>query len=351
MPKLTETAYYTRKTIKYGSITLLVLIIGRVVLTGAINYWKAAHPKPPPPPTVGFGQLPQLSFPNKESTELSYTLETVSGSVPTISDRGTVYFMPIIRPNLLALQRATETATNLSFVFEPQSLSERLYRFSKSSPLPSRLDFDIVTGNFDLRVDWFTNPNFLQQRLLPSDAQAISEAQNYLGRADLMEKDLVAGESKITYLKGSGKGYQKTVSLSEADFIQIDFFRKEIEPGIVSITSDPTEGIVRVTISGSRNQGERIVFVKYDYFPIDSLNFETYPIKSGQAAWEELISGGGYIVSPPQGGNQAIVRSITIGYYDAFEPQNYFQPVYIFSGDKDFTAIVPAIDNTWIQQE
>jgi hypothetical protein len=348
MPNLIETSYYTRKTIKYGAIALVVMIIGRVILGAAISWWQRAHPAPPPPPTVGFGQLPPLTFPKQEVPELTYQLETVSGDLPVISDRSNVYFMPVIRPNLLALQRATETAASLGFVFEPQSLSDRLYRFSRSSPLPSRMDFDIITGNFDISVDWFNRETFLQEKNLPNNLQAISEAESYLNRADLLSTDLTGGQRLVTYLQASGKGYKPAVSLSEADFVQIDFFRNEIEDGVPIVTSKTDEGIIRVIISGSREQGLRVVGVKYDYYPLDQENFEDYPIKTPNQAWQELQVGGGHIVSLPNG-NSVVVRSVELGFYDAFQPQTYMQPVYIFSGDRGFSALVPAIDNTWIQ--
>src|SRR5258708_7586811 len=59
---LTQLAYYGRKVIKFGSIALVVLIVGRTFLTAAVGYWVATHPAAPPPPTARFGALPQLNF-------------------------------------------------------------------------------------------------------------------------------------------------------------------------------------------------------------------------------------------------------------------------------------------------
>ena len=351
MTPLAETAYYTRQTIKYGSIGLVVLIVGRFLVNAGITLYTRLNPPPPPPPTVGFGQLPRLSFPSNNPPKYNYILETVSGVANTPSDRAPVYFMPIIRPNLLALERATETAANMGFVFAPQAITERLYRFSRTSPLPARLDFDIITGNFGMSVDWWTNDLFLQEKLLPNDNQAISEAKSFLNRADLLPSDLDDGLTKVSYLKASGRGYIGALSLSEADFIQVDFFREPIADSFEVLTPSPQEGIVRVIISGSRTQGQRLVWVKYDYFPVDLNNFETYPIKSGPQAWEELLAGQGYIISLAGQQPSATVRNVNLGYYDDFDPQNYLQPVYIFTGDNGFKAIVPAIEATWVQAE
>lgn len=352
MASLIETAHYTRKVIQYGAIGLVVLIVGRMIVGGAASYWRKLHPPPPPPPTVGFSKLPPLVFPDTDRPQLTFTLETVSGGVPMISDRGTVYFMPVARPNLLALERATQTAASLGFIFPPEPLSERTYRFSRTSPLPSRFDIDIITGSFDLRVDWFANLAFLQQRFLPDQEQAITEVKNYLRAASLLPDDLANGEARVTPLKAFGQGYQQAVSISEANFIQVDLFRTPLGDGILPvITPISGEGIVRVILSGSRSQGERFVFVKYDYFPVDTTNSHTYPLRSSESAWQELQQGGGHIVSFPRDKTTVTVRTVGLGYYDAFEPQNYLQPVYIFSGDDGFLAVVPAVDPVWISEE
>ena len=349
MARLWEVAFYARRTIRYGAMALVVMIIGRVVLGMAIDLYKKLNPDPPPAPTVGFSTLPPLKFPKQKRPDITYKLETISGAVTTPDYQAKIYFMPITRPNLLGLERGTQVAASLGFLFEPEALSERLYRFSRSTPIPARLDFYIVTGNFKMRVDWFDQPDFLQEKLLPDEKQAITEVRNYLNKADLLANDIEEGNHGITFLGAKGKSYKVVDSLSEADFVQIDLFRKPIQEGLPSVTATKGKGIVRVILSGSRTQNQRAIQVEYDYFPVDVESAETYPIKTGDAAWQELIGGGGYIVSSP-GEGEVTVRSASLAYYDAFDPQNYFQPVYVFEGDGDFKALVPAVDSSWVQE-
>ena len=138
-------------------------------------------------------------------------------------------------------------------------------------------------------------------------------------------------------------------SLSEADFVKVDLFRAELEPGFENITSAADKGVIQVIVSGSRNQGERVVQVQYDYFPVDTSRVETYPIKTGVMAWDELVNGGGYIISSKKEGVETI-RSATLGYFDSYEPQNFLQPVYIFEGDDGFKAVVHAVESTWVTE-
>lgn len=349
MARLWETAYYARKTIRYGAIGLVVLIVGRVALGMAYDLYKQLNPDPPPAPTVGFSKLPPLKFPKQERPPITLRLETISGTVPTPSYQANVYFMPITRPNLLGLEKGTQTAASLGFLFEPEALTERLYRFSRTTPIPARLDFDIVTGNFKMRVDWYEQENFLKDKFLPNEQQALTEVRNYLNKADLLETDVEEGENKITFLAARGKGYRVVDSLSDADFVQVDLFRANVAEDVPNITPIQDKGIIRIILSGSRTQNERAVQVEYDYFPVDVSAPETYPIKTGPQAWEELQAGGGYIVASPVEG-VVTVRTIYLGYWDSFDPQNYFQPVYVFEGDNGFKAVVPAVDQAWVQE-
>src|SRR5690348_4930580 len=101
MATLGETAIIARKGIKYGAGALIVLIVGRVILSGIVSYWKVLHPAPPPPPDVKFGKLPKLEFPQIEQpTGLTYKLETPTGGLPSsLPGQFKVFFMPIKKAN------------------------------------------------------------------------------------------------------------------------------------------------------------------------------------------------------------------------------------------------------------
>ena len=104
MATLTEVAFYTRRSLKWGSFLILFLIVFRWAWNGFITYWLAKHPPPPPPPTVAFGKLPPLEFPDQNRPDLTLKLETVTGATPDLGDRVHVFFMPAKRANLLALE-------------------------------------------------------------------------------------------------------------------------------------------------------------------------------------------------------------------------------------------------------
>ena len=155
-PTLTNVTYIARKAVVFGSIGLVTLIVGRVVLATAVAWWKALNPPPPPPPTVGFGILPAVAFPLQDSEEkpLSYRLETATGGLPEFPDRAKVFLVQHPAPSLLADEAAKSQAANYGYVFEPDKLPGSNYSWSKSSPIQSTLEYNIVSKHFTITTDY-----------------------------------------------------------------------------------------------------------------------------------------------------------------------------------------------------
>ena len=104
---------------------------------------------PPPPPTVSFGKLPKIVFPEKEISQINYTVETPDGSFPKLAEQANVYFMPKLTSSLLALDVAKQKAAGLGFTAEPEQLSGSVYKFTNTRT-PSTLEMNIISGFFSL---------------------------------------------------------------------------------------------------------------------------------------------------------------------------------------------------------
>ncbi len=350
MANLTKTAFYTRKGVKYGSIGIVVFLILRFLFLTTIDYWQKLHPPPPPPPTVAFGKLPAIEFPepNNLPAEISYRLETAEGIIPQTEDIGKVYTITKTNPNLLGLDRAKELARKMGFASEPVQITPRLYRFNSQATPVTTLEIDTVTGYFTLKYDYRNDQSILAEKKLPSDEQAVREANNFLSTLGLLEKDLDEGESKISYSRFSPDELLPAISLSEADFVRVDLFRQLLDEKKVT-TDKPNQSLIYFIFSGSRERQKRTIEVKYVYSPLERDNFATYPLKSASEAWSELNSGHGYIAELGDNQNgQVIVRRIFLSYFESEKPQNFLQPIFVFEGDKNFTAFVPAVDPEWV---
>jgi len=349
MATLTETAESTKKFIKIGGIGLIVFLIFKLGWFIFDSYIKVVNPPPPPPATVSFGKLPAIEFDEKLHPELTLRLETPSGGTPNLGDRASIYLMPTFRSSFMALDEAKVIAKKMNFNNEPKEITERRYRWEDESFLPSILEMDIINGSFSLKRNWQADPTILSDKQLPGKEQTEIEAKNFIQQIGLSNNELSKARVVITYLTFSAGQYQKAVSLSEADFVQADLFRSDIDENTV-MTQDPTKGVVRIIFSGSTESQKRIIQVDYNYFPVDLTQSGTYPIKTASQAWRELQTRQGYIASLGENTGEVIaIRRIYLAYYDGDVSNGFLLPVIVFEGDNGFFGYVQAIMNEWLQ--
>ncbi|MFZ5376139.1 MAG: hypothetical protein ACOZAN_00520 [Patescibacteria group bacterium] len=349
-PSLTNVAYLGRQTAKYGLIILAVLIVGRYFLNAFVAYWKATHPEPPPPPTVGFGKLPALDFPKQDNADRpkSYRLEITTRELPEFSDRAKVFLMPKSEPSLLADERVKEIASIYSFIFEPEVLDTRTYRWTKSQPLETSLEMDIQTLAFKLRSDYLSRPELITAKsTLPENYEAVERIKQFLNTAELLGDDMATVAGRVTYLKSLGGELEEAFSLSDADFLRIDIDRLPIDDIYEMISQEGRKGVVSAIITGSTTKNASIVEMDYHYRHVDYSQVETYPIRSTKLAWKMLQAGECYVINKGKK-DEATIRKVRLGYYESWSEQEYLQPVYIFEGDDDFLAVVTAIDGKYL---
>lgn len=345
---LTRTTRIGRAFVKYGVITLVILMVGRVTLTAFVAFWNATHPKPPPPPTEGFGKLPGIEFPTQTAADKpkSYKLETPTGTLPYFGDRSFVFFMPKRIPSLLDTENAKKIASAYGFTSDPEVLSTENYRWRRTQSFNITFEYNILTNNFSYQTDFLNHPELLLNTDLPSDFDAVQQVKQFLNSGGLLPYDVASSSGQITYLKALGGTLKPAVSLSDADFVQVDINRTPINNIYPLYTPDGTTGTIHAIITGS-GSGNNILRISRQYFPVDYSLSETYPIKTPQTAWQTLQAGEGYIANKGKA-DQAVIRSVEFGFFDSFEYQQYLQPIYVFKGDDDFIGYVSAIDSRFI---
>lgn len=351
MGQLTYTAFYTRKVVNYAILIVIAVVILQALWGICLSVLRTAFPPKPPPPTHLFGRLPPLNFPTAVNTNvpLTYTLETISGAVPEASQTAEVYFIKKSQANLLALSKTQEFAKKYQFDETPIAESKNIYRFNDlTSPL-RKLQYDIVSNNFALNYDVQADPGIFLGDSPPSETVAIGEAKKFLEQGNLYVDDLKKGSVKISYLSSQLGQLLRTKVIGAANATRVDFFRRPID-GLELVTPSPDEGQVAIIFSPNKDPKRRIIQVLYTYWPIDLENKATYSLKSSKEAWDELVSGGGYIARYPVNGKTSVtVRTVRLAYYDSFDPQMYLQPVFLFEGDDEFLGYVSAINPAWVE--
>lgn len=318
-------------------------MVGKVVLDAGIALYKKVFPAPPPPPTVKFGTLTKIPFPDNGITaKLSYTLETPEGGLPTtIPTQAKVFFMPKINPTLLSLDVATEKARAMDFDGTPEQISDTIYRFGTAN-FPSILEMNIVTGTFSISYDLVADRSPIDQKPPVSDVAA-TRFKAFLTSADILPEDLTGPITHEFFRLSEGR-LAPAISLSESDVIKVNLFRKAYDE-LPSLTGNPNEANVWGIMSGATTRNQQIIAAEYHYFPVDETQFSTYPIKTPSEAYNELTNGTPFIadLGLNKDGGALKIRRIYLAYFDPEVASDFFQPIYVFEGDNGFIAYIPAV--------
>lgn len=350
-PNLTNVNYFGRLFVKYSLAFLVFMMVGRVLWNSFVAYWKATHPEPPPPPTVGFGVLPNLRFPLQDESDKpqSYNLEMAYG-IKEISDRAKVFLITKSSANLLADEQVKKIAASYGFIFAPEIIDDKTYRFTKNSPLDTSLEISSVDFTFTLESNFLARPDLLTSTgRLPEEFEAVERVKSFVKSSSLLGSDLATSSGQVTFLKSIGGELKTAFSLSEADFLQVDINRNPIDKLYKIYTSDGKKGIISAKLTSAFSANNSIVEMDYHYRQVDYLNFETYPLRTAKSAWNLVQAGDAYIING-KGLKEAVVREVELAYYDSFEEQTYLQPIYVFKGDNDFMAFVPAVSANYLSR-
>jgi hypothetical protein len=341
---LTKATKFGRAFVKWGSIFLVVMMVGRITLAAAVAYWKATHPPPPPEPTMGFGKLPDISFGIDESKPEKYSLEIPSTRMTEFGDRAVVYFMPKTTASLLDTDTAKNTARRMGFLTEPEKLDSTTLRWSRSQTLNITLELDIISHNFVYNTDYLSHPEIILDSRIPTAFDAVRQVKSFLSSGDLLPADVASASGQVTYLRAVGGELKEAVSVSEAQFVQVDLNRVDLEEKYPIYTKDGKTGTIHAILS-SGLAGSGVVELVRNYWPVDYSLTNTYYLRSIDSAWNILQSGEGYVAHPGNS-NTAVVRDVVLGYFEGDEPQEYLQPIYVFKGDGGFLGYVPALSPT-----
>lgn len=340
MLSLTRISIIARKIIRYSIFAIILIIVARATVKAGIKIYRHFYPTPPPPPTVKFNKLPALPLPEKQTPEgMSYILETPNGELPVFSTQAKVYFMPKLSPYFGSLDKTKNVAENLGFS-NPTAESETVYKFTNEK-VPAELKINIVTGTFSLSYNLSSDASPLERRP-PAPEIAASKIKAFLERGGLMPEDLT-GPVKPEFIKVENQQLISAISLSDANLVKINFFRKGFDD-LPSLTVNPDQGNIWFMVSGATEKEKEIVAGEFHHFPVEESNNSTYPIKTSQIAWEELMQGKAYIAKIPGGEAKNItVRRVYLAYFDPPTPIDFYQPIVVFEGDGGFVAYVPAV--------
>ncbi len=353
MSSLTDISIVTKKILTWFVIVFIAFIILRLIIGAGVKMWRDAHPIPVPPPNHNFDKLPSPIFSNisTSSSGMKFSLQNIENKPPESTDAGKVYRMPKKLPTLLAAEKAMRFAAKLNFSNPPELITSTYYRFSDPNDKLRTLEIDITNMNFKIKYDYMKNPQIFNNDQVMTKEQAITEVKNFVQQNNLFDDSILKGTITTDILNyvPSSQTFTPATSLSNADAIRVNFFRNDLDDlKILPIGYDISYNYALYTATSPPIP--RLIEIHYIFWPIGLDDFATYPLKNSSSAWQDLVDGYAYVIN--LGNNEIdsiVIRKIYLAYYDSEEPQPYLQPIFVFEGDNNFVAYLPAISPEWLE--
>ena len=348
MLTLSQATSLTKRIAKWSAIIALSIILLIIFVRVGKTLKEIIAPTPPPPPTVSFGKLPAIEFPNNSFPQkITYTIDTVTGALPKLPDRANVFKMGEPNPDLLALKKAEQKVTGEGFSQPAIRISGNTYQWTDSkSPILRKLNIDIFTLDFTVSSSFLSNQAVTLGTNLPNPDNAKGVAQSFLSNMSFLYEDLNLEKTKTNLLSIKNSNLQPATSISTAQIIEVDFFQKDVDKMPI-LYSKNNSSTMNIFVGGGENQAQ---VVKSELFhQTISSQSSTYPIKTASDAFLQLRRGEAYILSS-QKDEDVSVRNIYLGYFMANKKQDFLMPIIVLEGDNGFVAYVSAVKDEWINK-
>ncbi|MCJ7827578.1 hypothetical protein MUP65_00320 [Patescibacteria group bacterium] len=345
---LTEAAYYSRKGLKIGGLFIVAVLVLRSSVILTTNIIEILKPEPKELPNYQYGtRLPAIAFPpQSEVPPLTFSLETVDGKLPILDELAIVHIIPQRDYSVLTLQEARQKADKYGFTSEPRQLeniTETVYQWRKGEEIASTLTMKVITQTFEYRYEYEKDQNMLNSNLLMNEETAIDQARDALRLGGFYPLDLVGGKKTTILYRYDPSGLKKVYTVVDADFIRVNHQRTDINE-LPVLSPNPEKTNVSVLVS--KDQKNAAVEISSNYYPVNEISQATYPLKQSVDAWNELKNGHAFVASLGDNLDGDVhIRQVYLAYYDPNIPQDFLQPIYVFEGDDNFMAYVPALSN------
>lgn len=339
--KVVEESKLLFKLLALLTLSLIFLFFLVRVGTAIKEYF---FPTPPSPPTVSFGKLPPVDFPQGiTNKKLTFKIDTLSGTIPQFSDRATIYETVSSQQNLLSLKRTQDKVAPLGFKNSPIALSDSQYKW-QSQDGSKILIFDILTHNFTYRVTSPTKENIYIRSSQQDKEVALKVAQKFIEQFTDFPKDIDTGKSTTHMLVYKNNSLQEASSIGNTKIIRVDFFQKNIDDFPLFFPTPPYSSMY-VIVAGSETE-PIITDSSFFYFSVDKS--ATYPIKKASAALEELKKGNAYVARYDGISEDIAIKNVQLGYYVSGQTQAFLMPIFEFVGN-GFAAYVSAVNDEWLE--
>jgi hypothetical protein len=302
---------------------------------------------PPAAPEASFGKLPAIPFPDKAKENLTYSLDTVSGSLPSFSDRTKVYKIILDPPTLLGLDKTRKILSRVGFYTPGTQISENTYQWTDQNlSMQKTITMNLFSSDFTLSSSYLATQSSLQNFSNTDEKdQTIQTAKDFLSSMSLFQQDIDESKTKITPYSITNGALALTSKISDIKIVKVDFIQKDINN--LPIYYDKGISSTISFLVGKENNVLKVVNGSYFHKNISEIS-SAYAIKTASEAYLELQGGKAYIAYKPTNTTSITIKEVFLGYYIGENQQEYLMPIVIFKGNDNFIAYVSAIRDEWI---
>lgn len=344
---LTEISYYSRRLAPLSIIFFLVVLILFYSAKLFFVFLKLQSTSPIQTHTV-FGKIKKPFIPDASSSAgLKFILDTVEGEPVSASPAAKVLFLP---PSVVRFgYREKVYLTAKTIGFDTDNIKYKIVdRDAVFDDDKQKLTVDISNFNFYYQYRFENTPELFENSVTPEKGASEERAINFLNSVGRYPKELSLGKINTVFLffDDSKKTVGPTQNSNNANLVEVDFYRPDIE-GFPTVTSTyfTSPNYVLFTYDGGEYKPLR---AQVHFFELSEDQVGIYPLKTGKEAYEELIGGSGIVISNPSRQTNITIKKMFLGYYDPDIYQEYLQPVYVFLGENNFVAYVPAITKEFL---
>ncbi|MCL4364114.1 hypothetical protein M1328_02640 [Patescibacteria group bacterium] len=344
---LTELSYQVRKLLPFLVLFILVFLIIFYSFKLLFVYLEANQAKPPIVPTL-FGKIDVPTVNEATSSaNFKFTLDTIEGHPVTTTDSAKVFFLPKpatrfgYREKIYLMAQALGYDTQVT----DYKLNGNLAVFDDGIHV-----LTINIGNFNFTYESKPDSSTLASSgtYIPSQTDVQNKAIDFLKGVGRYPEELATGTTNIIYLKYDPglDTYTNVDNQYSANLVEVDFYRQNVDG--IPVATPRFFTSQNYVIMQFNKDGYQVVKAQVAFFEKSDTQVDLYPVKTADVAWQELLDGKGIVVAATKGVRQISIKQMSIYYFDPDVYQSYLEPVYVFIGDNDFVAFVPAVTDQYL---
>lgn len=352
---LTEINYYARRFSPFAIMLLLIVLIFvfgiKLFFAYLGNTTETRSPKNNVPYSTVFNKIkPPIIENTKKPNEFQLALDTLDGTpqIKEATSAASIYFIKQETASFGFLSRIylMAKAAGFDIGITQHKLNGKTAVFDDGK---NKLSIDIRTFNYIYNYV-VTNDDVGALPKVPSSETALhSAASSYLAELNRYPQELSKGKKNTIYMYFNPETKELTPLNNQegANIVEIDFFQPD-KNGLPVVTSSyyNSQNYVMYLL----NQNHNVIKAQIQHFERSDDQVGMYPLRTAQEAWDDLKKGVGYVVSSDDKERGIKIQKVFLAYYDPDIYQEYFQPVYVFLGNNQFVAYVPAVTKEYLEK-